>query len=208
MPADSVDARSQGKVDDSRQHFLRIINHRTRLGARNQRAVGSIGTVRKRLSSRRQPCGLSCRNQLGIWEPEQEERAVDGEYGSGNRIGYSAVSNSHVIERTVRLDVLQANALLGGDASEGVYLAHDQVGNLGRWQLHFPTSEMLTVRKAGVGADGNAMLARQVYRFTHAGSAACVPSTGDVGGSNTPHQCRILPAFLPYISIEVDPKLL
>ena len=65
---------------------------------------------------------------------------------------------------------------------------------------------MLAIKYAGLRTDRDAMFARQPYGFCHGPMGPGMPSASDVRRRNAPHQCGVLAAFFPYVSVQVDAK--
>ena len=83
---------------------------RPRLIAGRQRAVPLVAAVREGFARGPQPRGGTCPQQLAAGRAEQRQLRADAGGRSRNGRGEIIALRSHVIERAMRLDVLQASA--------------------------------------------------------------------------------------------------
>jgi hypothetical protein len=88
--------------------------------------------------------------------------------------------------------MLQAQAVSSRDRRECSNLVHDEVFDFTCRRAYLSPSEAHEVRKAGMNADGYAMLSSQSNRLTHDAGIAGVEAAGDVGRRDGGHQQRVL----------------
>ncbi len=130
--------------------------------------------------------------QLGIGQTKQNQRSIESGGGARNRVGQRAVLARHVVERAVRLHVLQYEALRGGHAGERGDLIQHQIFDLRRRRPDLAAAEADQVGEARVGAHRNAAIFCQPKGLAHDAGVAGVEAAGDVCGRDAGHQRRVL----------------
>ena len=100
---DAFPSHPHGAGDDR----VGIVDDGARLAPRRQRAVRLVGAVGKALRGQRRPGGVARPQQLRAGEPEQEQRRIERGDRARDGVRQRAVLDRHVVERAVRLDVLQ-----------------------------------------------------------------------------------------------------
>ena len=58
MDTDRIDVGTLREIDDTRQHFGWIVDDRARVGARDERAIWTVGAIRERLARGSQARGF------------------------------------------------------------------------------------------------------------------------------------------------------
>lgn len=102
--------------------LVRVVNHRTGLGAGHQAAVGLVGTVGKHLTGHPQPGGPACAQQLAARKPQQDHVLVHRGNALGNAGGQGFVLGGHVVQGAVGLHVLQGHPVGGAEGQQRAHL--------------------------------------------------------------------------------------
>ena len=187
----------------------RVVDHRARLAPRHQRSVRLVGAVGEGLGHHAQPLPLARAQQLRVGQPEEDERVVHGGHGPGDRVGQRVILRRHVVERAVRLHVLQPHALGGGEARERPDLVGDRVLELVRRDGHLAAAEAHQVGQPRVRADGHAVRLREPHGLAHHARVAGVEAARDVGRRDRRHDLGVAAdgvgaERLPHVAVEVD----
>ena len=186
--ADRVDAQrhlaSAGGEDDAVAHHahgakhdrLGIVDDRAGTAARRQRGIFLVGAVREALRGDAKPRRSARFDHRGVREAEHDERRPARGDGAGDRGGQRRLARRHVVERAVRLDVLERRPFRLRDGRQRADLRDQRVLELRGIDVHLAPSESLQVREARMRADRDAGRARQAHGAPHHdGSPACAP---------------------------------
>ena len=155
------------EIDDARQHAGGIVNNCSGFGARDQRAVRTIGAIGERLARRAQPSGFGRGDQLRAREAEENQRRIDRLRRARDGVSDTPVANRDVVERAVRFHMLQPKAGIGGDLGQRFDLPNHEICNLIGRQLQIAPAEVLAIVEARMSADGNAVIACKPDRVAH-----------------------------------------
>ena len=111
LPSVATTVPSRDHADGARDDLVGIVDHRAGLAPRRQRSVRLVGAIGKPFggdAQARRPGRLKI-SEPG--RPNRIERRSNGRDGAGDRVGQRGVAHRHVVERAVRLHVLQRDAL-------------------------------------------------------------------------------------------------
>ena len=93
--------------DRLRDRGVDIIDDRAGLVARHQRAIGLVAPIGERFVRDGKARRFARARQLAVGEADQDQRAIEIAHRAGDRIGERAILRRHVVERAVRLHVMQ-----------------------------------------------------------------------------------------------------
>ena len=115
----------------------------------------------------------------------------------------------HVVLDAVRFDVLELRTRRMDERAEGADLVAVDVLDLLRRHFHPPPAEAHEVGQAGVGADGDAVLERQLHRLPHHVGLTPVEAAGDIRGGDVGHDGfvgaeRPAAVALAHVAVDVD----
>ena len=161
MHANRVHVQTLCKRHDPDEDLIGIMNDGARLCTRHERSVRPIRSIRERLARGAQACRDSSRGELRLGQAEEYERGIDGGDREGNGVCDTPIANGDVVQRAVRLDVLQAGAGLRGNRRERVNLTNYEICNLLCRQLQIAPAKMFTIVEARMRPDGDAMFDSQ-----------------------------------------------
>ncbi len=188
-----------GFVDDQRVGFT----------ARGERAVGPVRAVGEHLAHCRkaEPRGRSDHGAAG--ERVQHHAAAQVLHRARNRVGELGILRSHVVERAVRLHVMQSHALGAGERFERTGLIEHEVVALLRGNLHRPAPESLQIGQRHMRADRNAVADSERNGAAQRRWVAGVEPARDVRRGHERHQCAIVAhgpsaVALAHVAVEVN----
>lgn len=95
--------------------------------------------------------------------------------------GHVIVATHHAIQRSVRLHVVEWDALAVQEPAQSSHLVDGHGRQLVRLQLHFASAEALQIGQARVRADLDAVRLAEPHSLHHDERVAGVEPTGDVG---------------------------
>ena len=131
-PVDRVDHSLLHHPHGTSDSDGRIGDDGVRLGARSQRAVRLVGAIGKDLRRHAKTGGAPCLQQFGAGKAKQHQRSVEGGDRPGDGRREHGVADGHVEQRAMRLDVLERDAVGGGNAGDGGNLVEHEVLGLVR----------------------------------------------------------------------------
>ena len=167
-----------------------VMDDRAELVARDERTVGLVGAIGEHFCGDAKPAALSRLQRVRSRRSEQNQRSAERGDRARDGAREGDVTRGHVVERAVRLDVLQLDALDVRDASNGGNLVQHEIFDFVRGHLHLPASEARKVGKTRMRADGDAVRLRAPDGRAKDAGIACVKSRRDVGGGDGLHQRR------------------
>jgi hypothetical protein len=135
---------------------------------------------------------------------EQNKRCVENGDGAGNGGRERRVARGHVVQGTVRLDVLELRAFLGRDAGNQRDLREHEVLGLNGRDRDLTPAEILAIGESGMGANGHAVRAGHANRGTNDVGAARVESRGHARGRNRRHQPLVVAAAFADVRVQVN----
>ena len=169
-----------------------ILHHCARFRPRDQRAVGFVRAVRKAFGDDAQSCGLPGADQRGVGRAKQNQLAIECRHGSRDGRREDLVSRGHVVQRAVRLDVLQSHAFGRRHTGDRRDLIEHEIFGFLRAHLHVAATEAGEIRKARMRADRDARCLRQPNRVSQHGRIAAMEAGGDIGGRDDLHQSAVV----------------
>ena len=157
----------------------------------------------------RSPASQPACSRLAAGKREQHEPGVERTHRPRDRVRQAAVLDRHVVERTVRLDVLEPHAFAGGDGRERADLVEHHVLDFFGGHGHVAAPEPCEIRQAGMGAHRNAGITGQPHGCAHDARIAGVIPARDIRRGDGLHQLGVAakrPAAERFaeIGIEVD----
>ena len=149
-PSIALTARSRAMADRATHNGLLILDDGTRLTARGTSVPsGLIGTVGKTSRAVRKPA--RCRRRSTPSPAGRTESASDRLTAVARAMASARAASRtrHVVERAVRLHVLEAHSLGGGHRRQRADLIHDEIFDLARRRSHLAASEPNEIGKPG-----------------------------------------------------------
>jgi hypothetical protein len=93
----------------------------------------------------------------------------------------------------MRLHVLEAHTLCGGNASQRADLIRDEILDFARSRLELTSAESGEIRKSRMSSNGGPMLSRKRDCGPHGAGITSVKSARDIGGRDDRKKRRVLP---------------
>ncbi len=192
--------KSRGLCRDNRKFRV----HGPRLRSGHQPAVGLVGPINKCFRNKPEPVALGRVLQLRAGHTDECRPAW--RFGDDPRddISQFAVVTGVVVQRTVRLHMRQPGAKLGSNISEIGHLRCKRAIQRVTAQKAACPAEAITVRIAGVCADGHTVGDRRTDRFRHRVGVAGMPAASNVAARHYREQRRIVRVALAQVRIEID----
>lgn len=177
----AVGARAQHLVG----HLLRV--ERLGVAREHDRAAGVVVAVRVELAHHRQ--AQLARHLAGqrVLHAIQHQRGLQVAQRLHQAARQGFVARGAHVERAMRLDVLQAQAIEAGEFAQRADLVDDVVDQALGVLVQVAAAEADQVAKAGMRADADAMLARHHHGAVHDVGIAGVKAGGDVGRADQRH---------------------
>jgi hypothetical protein len=157
-----------------------VLDHAARQIARRQAAIILVGAIGEHLGCRAQTGALSAADHFAPCQRKQDQSGIDVAHCVDDGIGQRCVLRGHVIERPVRLDVIQRTAERACKAGEGSDLIdHHRIG-FGRRYSHCTPPEALQVRQPGMCTDPHSFPQRGADHSLHGRRITGVEAAGDI----------------------------
>ena len=186
-----------------------VVNHRSRLLSRHERAIGAVRAVGKALSRRTKARAVPGGDDLRTRQAKENQRPVDQGSAASNRIGERCIADRHVEERTVGLDVLQPHAQPCGNGGERPNLVSHEILDIAWRELQLSPTEALWIGKSRMGPHRNAVVASELHRRSHHAGIARVESARHVRGGDVRDQGQIWACGprdgLADVRVQIDP---
>ena len=128
----------------------------------------------------RSPARLPRRHDLRARQAEQDQRSIDHGGRPGDGVGEGRVADRHVEKGAMGLDVLQSHTQRRGNGRERPNLVCHEILDVRGRELKLTPAEPFRIGKSRVGADGHAVLARELHRRPHHSGVARVKPAGNV----------------------------
>lgn len=148
----------------------------------DQRSIRHVAAIGERLADDVHPMLPGHERHLRCVAGNDRDRLIDGGDGIDQNFRERTLSMGIVVQRAVRLDPLQRDALPFRDPRECRHLMDERLAQLARFHGHRPAPEVLAIRIGRVGAEDDASLRGETGRLAHAVVVAGVAAAGDVGG--------------------------
>lgn len=184
-----------------------------RHGARGERAVCEVAAVDEGFASEGQAEAIGGRFELAACRSDQVKIRLHAADGTGDTVCDAALLGGHVVQGTVRLDVLHDAAFGLDESLQGADLIDGQVVGFFVGQRHHAATETLQVRQAGMGADSDAILKAELDRTSHDAGVARVKAARDVSRSNISHKSLVAADLvcaeaLTHVAVDINESLL
>src|SRR4030095_1637162 len=130
---------------------------------RSQRTICFIRSIRKAFSRNAKTSGCAGSEQFRVRQPKQNQILIERGDCASDRISHRAIAARHVVERAMRLHVLQPQSFCSRNARDRGDLIQDEVFNVLRRGLDLTASETDEISESWMRTDRNAVPLRQTY---------------------------------------------
>jgi hypothetical protein len=142
-------------------------------------------------------------------KPQQDQRRVERSHRARDRFSKAAVRGRHVVEGTVRLDVLKPHAFALRHSGDGRDLVEDQVFGFARRKAHLAPPESGAVLETRVRPDADAFRMRKTDGSPEDARIARMEPRGDARGRHRREESFIVPdgvsaVGFANVGIEID----
>jgi putative flippase GtrA len=174
---DAVRNHPDGAGDDG----SRIGEHGTGRRPPRERAIGLVRSIREGLSSNAKSAGHPRFEQLRIGRRQQHQRRIERRHGANDARRQIAISSCHVVERAVRLHVLERDTLRTRHACDSRDLVEDEIFRFRSGEAHLTPPEAAQVGQSGMRTDSYAVFSREANGLPQDCGIAAVETGRDAG---------------------------
>jgi hypothetical protein len=184
---DSFADHADGPVNDGRG----VVDNGAWLAARDQGAVCLVGTVRDAHDAYGQVAGGGGVGEFAVLRKDNEVGA-DACGRVSHCPGVVRTGGHQVAQASVRCEVYDGGAMVGGEGAEGSELVQDVVTDFICGEVHGAAAEAAQVREARVRPDADAAAHALRDRGVHDVRVPCVEAAGDVGAGHYFQEGRVV----------------
>ena len=189
---------------DPRRSLGRIVQQRIRPRTGNQRSVCSIIAVRKNFVRDLKSVRFARSRKRAVYGAKKINVASTLATARAIASASLIVAHRHVVKRSVRLDVVRANARGLGDCRKNPELINDCVKNLGRFYRQFLTPKIFSIEKTRMRTNRDIARARGFDRCAHCIGIPGVKSASNVGGCHQRQQLDVMTRAFAQVGVKID----
>ncbi len=177
--------------------------HGTRLGTWYQAPIGKIGPVNKSLRQELQSMTARCSLQFAVRQANKENTIAGLDYRFCHDVGQPGICTRVVVQRAVRLDVMQCGPVFRNDSRQRSNLFYQRSQEFRSRKKAAAPAKSFAIGVGRMSADGHAIFNRRRNGRAHTGRVACMSATSNIAARNDPQDFSIGGITFAKIGIDV-----